>query len=44
MKTVTIAITKETHSRIKEYCDEFGFKIQGWVDAVIREKLDKLNR
>ena len=40
----TILITKETHSRVKDYCDEYGFKLQGWIDHVLREKLDKLNK
>ena len=43
METVTIAISKETHARIKEYCDEYGYKMQGWIDHVLRNKLDKLN-
>ena len=43
-ETATIIITKETHSRVKKYCDEYGFKMQGWIDHALREKLDKTNK
>lgn len=41
--TITIKISKETHSRIKNYCDKNALKIAAWADNVLREKLDKLN-
>ena len=43
-KSISISITKETHLRVKEYCDEYGYKLQGWIDYILREKLDKLNK
>ena len=42
--TKAILITNQTHSRIKEFCDEYGFKMQGWIDHALREKLDNLNK
>ena len=41
---VSISISKETHTRLKEYCDERAFKISNWADFAIREKLDNLNK
>ena len=40
----TLSISKKTHSRVQKYCDECGLKMNGWVDNIIREKLDKLNK
>jgi hypothetical protein len=40
----SISIPKETHTRIKEHCDKYGFKIHGWVDNILRIKLDELNK
>jgi len=39
-----IYISEETHTRLKQHCDEYSFKIQGWVDNIIRQKLDELNK
>ena len=36
-----ITISEKTHSRVKEFCDEYGFKMQGWIDHVLREKLEQ---
>ena len=42
-ETKTIFISRETHSRIKDYCKQSGFNIQGWTDRILREALNKLN-
>jgi len=42
-ETKSIAISKETHSRVKNYCDKNALKIFSWIDNILREKLDKLN-
>ena len=45
MKEVkAIRISRATHTRLKQHCNEYSLKMQGWVDMVVREKLDKLNK
>ena len=39
----TVLIKKETHSRVKKYCDECGLKMNGWIDSILRKTLDNLN-
>ena len=41
---VSVSISKETHIRIKEHCDKNSLKVGSWVDNILREKLDKLNK
>ena len=35
-----IAISEETHQRVKEYCDRNGYKIKSWIDNVLKKELD----
>ena len=44
MERKSISISKETHSRVKGYCDKHALKIFIWIDNILREKLDKLNQ
>ncbi|GAG22174.1 unnamed protein product [marine sediment metagenome] len=37
-----IYISAETHALLKQHCDKYAFVIQGWVDNLIRERLNKL--
>ena len=41
---VSLSISKETHTRLKEHCDKHGFKISSWADFVLRKKLNELNK
>ena len=40
----TIGITRNTHDLVKAYCKKNAYKVGLWVDNVLREKLDKLNK
>ena len=40
----SISISKGTHLRIRDYCDENALKVGSWIDNVLRERLDKLNK
>ncbi len=44
MERKSISISKKTHSRVKDYCDKHALKIFSWIDNILREKLDKLNK
>ena len=39
-----IFISTETHKRLKKHCNKHSFKMQGWVDMAIREKLNNLDK
>jgi len=35
----SIAISKETHALVKEYCDKRALKIRSWIDNVLRREI-----
>jgi len=35
----SIAISKETHTLVKEYCDKRALKIRSWIDNVLRREI-----
>lgn len=42
MNLKTLRIQKDTHTRLKIFCANHGFKINEWVDVIINEKIDLL--
>lgn len=42
-KYTTIQIDTATHSLLKEYCNAMGYSISGFVQRLIKEKIDKSN-
>ncbi len=43
MNMKNLKISEETHKRLKVLCAEHGFKINTWVDLLIKRELDRLN-
>ena len=37
----SIAISKETHTLVKEYCDKRALKISSWIDNLVRNEIYK---
>lgn len=38
-KYAMVQLDKELHTALKQYCDHHGFKIKGFIQALIRQAL-----
>jgi len=43
-KYAMIQIDAEVHQLLKEYCKEKGYKINGLIETLIKEKVQPLNK
>ncbi|GJQ43757.1 MAG: hypothetical protein JETCAE03_32550 [Ignavibacteriaceae bacterium] len=43
MKTKTIQITEETHTKFKDYCKRNNLKINSFIDTILDQYVEKLN-
>jgi len=43
-KYAMIQIDAEVHQTLKEFCKEKGYKINGLVETLIKEKVQSLNK
>jgi len=43
-KYAMIQIDAEVHQALKEYCKEKGYKINGLVETLIKEKVESLKK
>ena len=43
-KYAMIQIDAEVHQSLKEFCKEKGYKINGLVETLIKEKVQSLNK
>ena len=43
-KVISIGISEETHSLLKEHCSKNALKIGPWVDNLVRNEICKLNK
>jgi len=44
MTRYTVNIKEEAYSKIREYCKENALKINGWVEKILMDKLDEINK
>lgn len=43
-KYALVQLPADVHQRLKQYCDLHGFKLSGFVSALIRQAIDKPNK
>ena len=44
MEKKTIVISKNTHTKLKKYCDEECIKLNEWVDKLIQKELENVQK